>query len=97
MRVKLNCTYYHAKGMAAPDEELDVSDKDGKDLVAQGLAVAVETKRAAKKVAGASDDGGAGSSADGSSQTDGEGDGAGSGAGGTGQTDNPDTTTGGQQ
>ncbi|OQS39760.1 hypothetical protein B0T40_03225 [Chromobacterium haemolyticum] len=81
MRVKLNCTYYHAKGQAAPGDELDVSDKDGKDLVDSERAVQVETKRAQGKKA----------------KTGGDGDGADTGAAGTGQTDNPDTANGGQQ
>lgn len=81
MRVKLNCTYYHAKGLAAPGDELDVKDKDGQDLVDAGRAVQVETKRAAAKKA----------------ETGGDDDGADTGAAGAGQTDNTDITTGGQQ
>lgn len=70
MRVKLQCTYYHAKGMAAPEDELDVDDVEGQDLVDQGKAVKVDApskpvKKAAqapaqtkpvKKVAAASTD-----------------------------------------
>lgn len=59
MRVKLNCTYYHAKGLAAPGDELDVGDKDGQGLVEAGLAVQVEAKRAAGKKANAAGDDGA--------------------------------------